>query len=178
MLRVDNNAKLVRLGWSFPRVFSGRFAIESGKRVFATRWKRVEIDRVLTTQKDQPVALCGINNKMLWYFHDRFYWDDDGLTDDDVNALVLQRERRLQQKLQSARSLMHAEEAGRPMRTPISSDLRRAVFERDGGRCVQCGSSFDIQYDHILPVTLGGATTIENLQVLCAECNRRKSDSL
>jgi hypothetical protein len=96
MLRVDNNAKLVRLGWSFPRVFSGRFAIESGRRLFATRWKQVEIDRVLATQKDQPVALFGINNKMLWYFHDRFYWDDDGLTGDDVKALVLQRERRLQ----------------------------------------------------------------------------------
>ena len=39
-------------------------------------------------------------------------------------------------------------------------------------------SNFDLQYDHVLPVALGGATTIENLQLLCADCNRRKSDSL
>jgi hypothetical protein len=45
------------------------------------------------------------------------------------------------------------------------------VFERDGGRCVECRSNFDLQYDHILPVALGGATTIENLKLLCEDCN-------
>ena len=73
---------------------------------------------------------------------------------------------------------MNADEAGRPTRIPIPSDLRRIVFERDGGRCVECDSNFDLQYDHVLPVALGGATTVENLQLLCADCNRRKSDSL
>jgi 5-methylcytosine-specific restriction endonuclease McrA len=97
---------------------------------------------------------------------------------EDVKALVLQRKRRLEQKLQSARSLMRAEENGRPTRTPIPTELRRAVFERDGGRCVECGGAFDIQYDHILPVAHGGATTLQNLQLLCAECNRGKSDSI
>ncbi len=69
--------------------------------------------------------------RTLWYFHDNFYWDDDGLDADDVKALVHQRERRLQQKLQTARSLMNADEAGRPTRIGIPSELRRAVFERD-----------------------------------------------
>lgn len=110
--------------------------------------------------------------------HDCFYWEDEGLDVDDVRALIHQRERRSQQKLQTARSLMHADEAGRPTRAPIPTELRRAVFERDGGRCVECGSNFDLQYDHILPVARGGATTLENLQLLCADCNRTKSDSL
>jgi 5-methylcytosine-specific restriction endonuclease McrA len=52
------------------------------------------------------------------------------------------------------------------------------VYERDGGRCVECDSTFDLQYDHVLPVALGGATTVENLQLLCADCNRQKSDTL
>ena len=116
--------------------------------------------------------------RVLWYFSDSFYWDDDGLNGDDIKALVLQRKRRVQQKVQTARSLMYAEEAGRPTRISIPSELRRAVFERDGGRCVECDSNFDLQYDHILPLALGGATTLENLQLLCAECNRRKSDTL
>ena len=73
---------------------------------------------------------------------------------------------------------MRAEEEGRPTRVPIPSDIRRAVFERDGGQCVECGATFDLQYDHVLPVARGGATTIENLQLLCADCNRRKSDTL
>ena len=115
---------------------------------------------------------------MLWAMHDCFYWEDEGLDADDVKALIHQRERRSQQRLQTARSLMNADEAGRPTRVPVPTELRRAVFERDGGRCVECGSNFDLQYDHLLPVAHGGATTLENLQLLCADCNRRKSDSL
>ncbi|WP_093146758.1 HNH endonuclease [Saccharopolyspora antimicrobica] len=42
------------------------------------------------------------------------------------------------------------------------------VFERDGGRCVECGTDFEIQYDHVIPVALGGSSTEENLQLLCA----------
>ena len=97
---------------------------------------------------------------------------------EDVKALVLQRKRRLEQKLRSARSLMRAEENGRPTRAPIPTELRRAVFERDGGYCTECGGAFDLQYDHVLPVAHGGATTLQNLQLLCADCNRRKSDSI
>jgi 5-methylcytosine-specific restriction endonuclease McrA len=43
---------------------------------------------------------------------------------------------------------------------------------------VECESNFDLQYDHLLPVSLGGATTVENLQLLCADCNQRKSNSI
>jgi len=178
MLRVDNNMRLVKMPWSLAGMFSGRYAVASGKRVLGPRWKQASFEALKAAQEAQPVEILHQGNRTLWYFHDRFYWEDDGLGDDDVKALVLQRERRVQQKVQTAHSLMRAEESGRPIRSPIPSDLRRVVFERDGGRCVECGSTFDLQYDHILPVALGGATTVENLQILCADCNRRTSDSL
>jgi hypothetical protein len=63
-------------------------------------------------------------------------------------------------------------------RQHIPTEIRQIVFNRDGGRCVECGATFDIQYDHIIPVARGGATTVENLQILCATCNRRKSDRI
>lgn len=52
------------------------------------------------------------------------------------------------------------------------------VFQRDGGRCVQCGTDFEIQHDHIVPVALGGSSTAENIQLLCAQCNQSKGANL
>jgi 5-methylcytosine-specific restriction endonuclease McrA len=178
VLRVDNRVELVRLSWSFPRMFTGRYALQAGRKLYATRWKKAVIDTWSAQQSESPVLVLADGRRSRWFFHEHFYWEDEGLEEDDVKALVLQRERRQQQKLHTARSLMRAEEAGTPTRVPIPTDVRRAVFERDGGHCVECGSAFDLQYDHVLPVALGGATTVENLQLLCADCNRQKSDSL
>ncbi len=43
-------------------------------------------------------------------------------------------------------------------RTPIPEAIRSEVWRRDGGRCVQCGSKQNLQFDHIIPVYQGGAT--------------------
>jgi hypothetical protein len=179
MLRADNKAQLVKLPWTLGRMLSGRrYAVQSGRKVIELRWSKAQVGAALQAQASEPVLLCQDGRRSLWQYLDGFWWDDDGLDAEDIKALVLQRKRRLEQKLQSARSLMRAGEDGRPTRTPVSTELRRAVFERDGGRCVECGGAFNIQYDHILPVAHGGATTLENLQILCAECNRSKSDSI
>lgn len=178
VLRVDNRIEMVIVPWSIEGMFRGRYALRAGRRVYSLRWKQPAFEALQAQQQETPVPLLRDGRRVLWYFHSRFFWDDEDLDVEDVRALVLERERRQQQKLRTAHSLMKAEEAGRPTRIPIPSEVRRAVFERDGGMCVECGSTFDLQYDHVLPVALGGATTVENLQLLCADCNRRKSDSL
>src|SRR5438105_7394268 len=109
-------------------MFSGRYALRSGKRILAARWKLQAFETIRATQSEGPVALIRDGRRVLWNFHDCFYCDDEGLDADDVRALVHQRERRAQQKLQTARSLLRAEESGRPTRIPIPSDLRRAIF--------------------------------------------------
>jgi hypothetical protein len=177
VLRVDNRMEMVIVPWTVGGMFRGRYSVGAGKRVLDIRWKRPAFEAIDGEQREMPVRLQD-GRRTLWYFHSKFFWEDEGLEVEDVRALVLQRERRQQRKLQTAHSLMKAEEAGRPTRIPIPIEVRRAVFERDGGKCVECDSNFDLQYDHILPVALGGATTVENLQLLCADCNRRKSDSL
>lgn len=57
----------------------------------------------------------------------------------------------------------------------VTAAVRAAIFDRDG-RCLSCGATDDLQLDHIVPWSKGGHTSAENLQVLCALCNNRKSD--
>lgn len=66
----------------------------------------------------------------------------------------------------------------RTKRPPIPRELVDAVYRRDGGRCVYCGSTENLQLDHIIPFSKGGATTIENLQLLCQKCNLEKSNKI
>lgn len=65
-----------------------------------------------------------------------------------------------------------------PKRPPIPREVVDAVYKRDGGRCVYCGSTENLQLDHIIPFSKGGATTIENLQLLCQKCNLEKSNHI
>lgn len=178
MLRVDNNAEFVRLGLTIQRLFAGRYALRSGKRTFDARWKGRDLDLLTEEQRERPVELLRAGKRVYWMFRDCFYWDDEDLAAEDVKALVLQRIRKRERQLATAHSLMRAEESGLAVRAAVPVDIRRAVFERDGGRCVDCERSFDLQYDHVIPLSLGGATTVENLQLLCADCNRRKGAAL
>lgn len=56
----------------------------------------------------------------------------------------------------------------------ISPSMRQEVLKRDGYRCVECGSTSYLEFDHIIPLARGGATSVKNLQVLCRSCNRKK----
>jgi tetratricopeptide (TPR) repeat protein len=66
----------------------------------------------------------------------------------------------------------------RQSRTTIPEDVRHAVWRRDEGRCVQCGSQEKLEFDHIIPVSRGGSNTERNLQLLCEPCNRSKSATI
>jgi hypothetical protein len=58
----------------------------------------------------------------------------------------------------------------------ISDPVKEEVFERDSGQCVKCGSMCDLQYDHVIPHSRGGSNTAANIQLLCGDCNRAKSN--
>lgn len=56
-------------------------------------------------------------------------------------------------------------------------DIKLAVWEQQHHICPICGKEFDYEFmegDHITPWRDGGRTVIENCQMLCRDCNRRK----
>lgn len=59
--------------------------------------------------------------------------------------------------------------------------LRSVVILRDKKICQICGkicTDNEIEIDHIIPVSKGGKTCEDNLQVLCRDCNRKKSNKI
>ena len=64
----------------------------------------------------------------------------------------------------------------------ISDKVRATVLARDNHICRACGFggsanyAFALHCDHIVPESAGGATTLDNLQCLCAACNGAKGD--
>lgn len=64
------------------------------------------------------------------------------------------------------------------IREPIPERVKMYVWNRDGGRCVYCGSNQRLEYDHIIPLAEGGSNTKRNLQLLCQDCNRSKGANI
>ena len=97
---------------------------------------------------------------------------------DEVKALITEAEDRLNAKV--ARTLERARKRKRRSRgrQPIPDDVKMFVWQRDGGCCVKCGSNENLEFDHIIPVVMGGANTSRNLQLLCEPCNRAKGGNL
>lgn len=60
----------------------------------------------------------------------------------------------------------------------FSDAIKQKVYETQKGICIKCGEKFELEEmeaDHATPWHEGGKTTEENCQMLCKECNRRKS---
>ena len=77
-----------------------------------------------------------------------------------------------------ARSPSKSRNVSGTKRRSIPKDVKNDVWNRDGGKCVECGSKENLEFDHIIPVAKGGANTYRNLQLLCEDCNREKSDNI
>jgi len=61
----------------------------------------------------------------------------------------------------------------------IPASVKLEVWKRDKGRCVICGSSDNLHFDHIIPYSKGGSSlTAANIQLLCARHNIAKRDKI
>lgn len=63
-------------------------------------------------------------------------------------------------------------------RAKVSNKMRFAIYNRDGYRCRKCGSSDNLEIDHIYPISKGGKSEFNNLQTLCHNCNSKKSNTV
>jgi hypothetical protein len=68
---------------------------------------------------------------------------------------------------------------GAARRRVIPTQVKLEVWKRDGAKCVICGASDELQFDHIVPYSKGGTSLVaENVQLLCARHNLEKRDQI
>jgi hypothetical protein len=179
VLRRAEAAEITRTGWPWRRAW---FWPGAGEPVpLPARHHR----RILAEHERRPVEVAVIGTRTYWLFRGRCYWDHDGLAADDVHALLLDRDHRQARRIERARLVTAAADAvpggvagGRAVRPAIPDDVKTAVWRRDEGRCVRCGSAESLEFDHVIPLAMGGSSTARNLQLLCEACNRSKGGSL
>jgi len=139
-------------------------------------------ETTLVKAKGQPIkCIADRSGRIFWAYEKRIYVTSDALlTPEDVAALVNEDANRRRLRLEKAHALqsMTQQLESRGRRDPIPQDVKVAVWQRDGGRCVQCASNESLEFDHIIPLAMGGANTTRNLQLLCETCNRRKGATL
>lgn len=107
-----------------------------------------------------------------------------GLEKEDIKNAVYKKERKkmierevLDELVQEGKIFnVYIQKDGNRMTIPM--DIATAVWNRDGGKCCICGSNENLEFDHIIPISKGGATTFRNLQILCKNCNIKKSDNI
>jgi hypothetical protein len=67
----------------------------------------------------------------------------------------------------------------RPRSRIIPSEIKKEVWVRDKGKCVICGATDELHFDHDLPYSRGGTSiTAENVRILCARHNLEKSNKI
>lgn len=66
-------------------------------------------------------------------------------------------------------------------RIKFPKEIRKLMYSNADGRCVLCGRKIvynDMTLDHITPLAMGGADSVENLQCTCEACNLFKGSVL
>lgn len=131
------------------------------------------------------IALSSTGEKIfLFMYKGVFYASEISMTNSQVRAVIENTQKTKQERLSKElervnkreeleRAKAHTE-YHRKSRSPIPENVQIFVWNRDKGKCVKCGSSANLEFDHIVPLSKGGSNTARNVQLLCEKCNRSK----
>ena len=160
-------------GWQAPVV------IGSGP---ASRVVQVDLDAGYDPKSLEPAPL--IDGTDLWSYRGTVAHVSGGeeLSPEERNLkikhAVLRHDKAFSRMLREIQAFENIERTDGARRERISEAVRLFVWQRDQGRCVQCGSSEKLEFDHVIPIAKGGGNTERNIQLLCEQCNRSKGANI
>ena len=146
--------------------FSGTLCVLDNRLVFQSPEKALAIrySSLIALTYDEPNILFQEKNKAIRSFR---LAAPDSLFFEILRMAVAISKQRIVVNASGERPSRH-----------ISRDVRQRVWQTYGGRCVDCGASDYLEYDHIIPHSKGGSNDENNIQLLCRRCNLKKSDHI
>ena len=153
-----------------------------------------QLQEVIQRSEEEPVAgsflvslrpMHIFHKGYVWFFKGYLYDVEDikkryKYNDEQIQLLILEHYDKERGKFERLRRRYKSKAIQRESRRRerIPEHVRIAVWRRDGGKCVRCGSRENLEYDHIIPVSKGGSNTARNIELLCERCNREKRDRI
>lgn len=159
-LYVDVNASQIKYLASGPRHNSGRLIGSSKKLRFIGAGAGTELpwSKIVSITSEYGNVIVSATTARGGGTY--------GVPDPEYVAAVLEGALRIAKRLVLA--------PGQRDTRSIPPDVKSEVWQRDGGRCCQCGDAHYLEFDHVIPLSRGGATSVGNLQILCRRCNLEK----
>ncbi|TYC88534.1 DEAD/DEAH box helicase [Acetobacterium wieringae] len=138
--------------------------------------EKTYIDQLWDEREDLKIYY----NKKLFFFRQLTIEMEklDGLYEEPGDVIIIPEEKKIEElSLQEMRK-SYLNEA-----KSISDTVYKRYADENGGYyCASCGKKSKykgvFQIDHILPMSKGGLTKLDNLQLLCRTCNMKKSDHI
>ncbi len=130
-----------------------------------------------TVQSTIPVLLTENDGWHWWWYRDRFWWADRALSAHEIESTILamdlssESQREAFERAQA--SLAGLDDAG-SAEDAVPDHVRREVWIRDRGRCVDCGVASSLAFDRVLPLAVGGSNTAPNIELRCRPCQLRR----
>src|SRR6266508_6523571 len=136
-----------------------------------------ENGKVYRAAKDAAAGLRKPERVKVYEKIQREVWSDKGFFQ-RVDAEVIERKGRrvFDFFLKPVQERVVLADSELPANRLIPTEVKVAVWKRDHGKCVLCGSQENLHYDHELPYSKGGSSiTVANVRLLCATHNLKKS---
>lgn len=149
----------------------------STSRSLPTRNGLFERAAFLAKQGKGPLEVVAVYEKIhvgIWAFNGFFRLTDCWQQSDGTRSVF-----KFRLELAEDLDIKAGPTSNLPQTRLIPSAVKVEVWKRDAGRCVICGASNNLHFDHDLPYSKGGSSlTTKNIRLLCARHNLTKGDKI
>lgn len=179
----DNGTTIVYEGHDCPKSAALRDPKIADQPEFTPKGNPTENGKFHLVAQEHKKGLCAaalvrVYEKIrqgIWSYNGVFHLVDSWQEESDGRTVFKFRLVAVEEEVDERRST----ESLTATRRLIPTRVKLEVWERDGGKCVLCGATDNLHFDHIIPYSKGGSSnTAANVQLLCAKHNLEKHDKI